>query len=323
MNQKKTQISNPITNIAVIRGNSAKVNNGRIIYTPSRTEPEHKEVQNGNGEKPVDRVMLRSDVRFSSGELEFSLVERESDKTEVIVVFYSTEGHEIHCGYSRRNKTFLICEIDGNRGKTLAEGGNLANYDLDQAVKFQISIKGSQINLFINEICLCSAIISVKDSPVEFLIESIGKFEIHDIIIHAPDSKKSAFVVMQFTEEYDDLYEDVIKPVTEQFGYECVRADKLSASTPILNDIIQSIRDSSVVVAEITPDNPNVFYEIGYSHAIGTPTILLCDRKREKLPFDISGFRTIFYENTIAGKKNVENNLMKYLERIKIQQQKF
>lgn len=40
----------------------------------------------------------------------------------------------------------------------------------------------------------------------------------------------------------------------------------------------------------------------------------LSDRKREKLPFDISGFRLLFYDNTIGGKGDVENALRRHLE---------
>jgi nucleoside 2-deoxyribosyltransferase len=58
-----------------------------------------------------------------------------------------------------------------------------------------------------------------------------------------------------------------------------------------------------------------VFYEVGYAHGIGKPTILLSDRKRdEKLPFDIAGFRTLFYDNTISGKGVVEERLKKHLD---------
>ena len=310
-----------IKNIAIIRGNSAKVKDGRIIYTPSQIESEHKDRQNRDGRKLIDRVALRSDVHFSNGELGFTL-KCQSHETSVLAVFYSTEGREIICGYYNGWKAFVIArQTEDGQWKPLSFAGKLEDYELGAEIKFQITINGSQINLLIDNIHLCSATTAVKNSPIEFLIESTGEFEISDITMHGP--KRSAFVVMQFSEEYDELYEDVIKPVTEKFGYECVRADKLYTSTPILNDIIQSIKDSSMVIAEITPDNPNVFYEIGFSHAIGTPTILLCDKKREKLPFDISSFRTLFYENTIAGKKNVENNLMKYLERIQLQQQEF
>jgi hypothetical protein len=57
-----------------------------------------------------------------------------------------------------------------------------------------------------------------------------------------------------------------------------------------------------------------VFYEVGYAHGIGKTTILLSDRKREKLPFDIAGFRHLFYDNTIGGKRAVEEALHRHLE---------
>jgi hypothetical protein len=303
-----------ITNIAVISGNAAKVRDGHIIYEPSQSIP----LVNNNffdNRQPLNIVHLRSDATFGSGELEFVL-KCQNPETSVELKLDSIDGRIIFCGYSYIYKSFTISEVGSNGWKPLIMAGKLEDYDLAAEIKFRITIKGSQITLFINNILLCSANISVKDSPIEFVAGSTDKLEIYNIIKHDSGSKPSAFVVMQFSREYNELFDEVIKPVTEGFGYECIRADETYTSTPILNDIIQSIKDSSVVVAEITPDNPNVFYEIGYSHAIGKPTILLCDKTRGSLPFDISGFRTLFYENTIAGKKKVENNLKKYLERI-------
>jgi len=73
--------------------------------------------------------------------------------------------------------------------------------------------------------------------------------------------------------------------------------------------------ESDIIIADITPPNPNVFYELGYSHALGKPTILLAQRE-SRLPFDVSGFRVIFYDNTIKGKGEVENNLRNHLNNI-------
>ena len=83
----------------------------------------------------------------------------------------------------------------------------------------------------------------------------------------------------------------------------------------ILHDIAQGIIDATIVVAEITPANQNVFYELGYAHALGKPTILLAERGKQ-LPFDISGFRVLFYDNTIAGKKQIEEGFRRHLEAI-------
>ena len=297
-------------NLAIIRGNSVKLKEGSIKYVPLQIESECKETNKD------DVVVLRSNVYFNNGELSFTL-KCKSHETSVMVILHTfEEREEIVCGYSSARKTFLIIQRDGQNWKELSTAGKLEDYELDTEVKFQIIVKGSQLNLFINNIPLCSASISIKNSPIEFIVQSTGEFEIYDISKCDSSSKPSAFVVMQFSKEYDDLFDGVIKPITEGFGYECIRATDIYTATPILNDIISSIKDSSVVVAEITPDNPNVFYEIGYSHAIGKPTILLCDRKRDKLPFDISGFRTLYYDNTIAGKTRVENDLKMYLNAI-------
>jgi len=123
---------------------------------------------------------------------------------------------------------------------------------------------------------------------------------------------------MQFTSEFNTLYEEVIKPTCRSFGFEVIRADDNYNSGLIIDDIVRSIREASVVIADITPNNANVFYEVGYSHGIGKPTILLSDRQREKLPFDISGFRTLFYDNSIGGKTTVEEKLRKHLENIAV-----
>ena len=121
---------------------------------------------------------------------------------------------------------------------------------------------------------------------------------------------------MQFTQEYNDLYEQVIIPVISKYNMNCIRADDIYTATPILADIINEIKAASIVIADITPDNPNVFYELGFAHALNKPTIVLSEKQRTKLPFDVSGLRTIFYDNSIAGKAKVEQTLTKFIEKI-------
>ena len=132
--------------------------------------------------------------------------------------------------------------------------------------------------------------------------------------IKVKTAKPTAFIVMQFTEEFNNLYSHVIEPVCKEKGFECIRADDIYTNGLILEDITASIKEASLIIADITPDNANVFYELGYAHGIGKPTILLSDKKRDRLPFDISGFRTIFYENSIGGKSSVEERLRKHLD---------
>ncbi|MBU5923018.1 hypothetical protein [Enterobacter sichuanensis] len=125
-----------------------------------------------------------------------------------------------------------------------------------------------------------------------------------------------AFVVMQFKEEFNELYNEVIKPVCESAGLKVVRADESTKNGSIIEEIIAEIVDCTLIIADITPDNPNVYYEVGFAHGIKKNVILMCNEKREKLPFDLVDVRTIFYKNSIAGNSAVREKLKNQVETI-------
>ena len=120
---------------------------------------------------------------------------------------------------------------------------------------------------------------------------------------------------MEFTEPFDSLYGEVIRPVCEDLELDPYRADDVFRPGLILQDIISGLVESDVIIAEITPTNANVFYELGYAHARNTPTVLLA-RRNGTLPFDISGHRVIFYDDSIRGKPEVETALKRHLRSI-------
>ena len=91
---------------------------------------------------------------------------------------------------------------------------------------------------------------------------------------------------MEYREPFDTFYREVIKPQAEKL-YEIVRIDEKSGPGVIFQDMQREIGQSDVVIAEITPANPNVFYELGYAQALGKPTILLAQRGA-KLPLAVS-----------------------------------
>ncbi len=95
---------------------------------------------------------------------------------------------------------------------------------------------------------------------------------------------------------------------------ECFRADEYNYPGSIIKDILDSIRDSDLIIADITPDNGNVYFEVGYAFALGKNPVLLMDKERKDLPFDISGFRVIMYYNTIEGAQYVKKKLTRFLK---------
>jgi len=73
---------------------------------------------------------------------------------------------------------------------------------------------------------------------------------------------------------------------------------------------------SQLIIADITPtSNANVYFEVGYALALEKPTILLA-KKGTALPFDVAGFRVLFYDDTIGGKNRLEDGLRRHLDAI-------
>lgn len=109
----------------------------------------------------------------------------------------------------------------------------------------------------------------------------------------------TCFVIQPFDGgPYDKRFKDVYQPAIKAAGYDAYRVDQdPSVSVPI-ESIENGIRSAIVVLADITTDNPNVWYELGYAFAAGRPVVMICaeDRQGRKFPFDIQHRTIIIYK---------------------------
>ena len=103
-----------------------------------------------------------------------------------------------------------------------------------------------------------------------------------------------AFVLMPFREELDWAYEKLVKPAFEAAAYEVIRADDIDSQQSILKDIVTAIVASDVIIADLTGANPNVYYELGLSHALKKQVVLL-SQDVSAAPFDLRSYRIIEY----------------------------
>ena len=69
-----------------------------------------------------------------------------------------------------------------------------------------------------------------------------------------------------------------------------------------LDRIYNQIAKADPVIADMTGRNPNVFYEVGYAHALDKPTVLLT-QKADDIPFDLKHFPDIVYESKLVRLK--------------------
>lgn len=105
------------------------------------------------------------------------------------------------------------------------------------------------------------------------------------------------FIIQPFDNgKYDKRFKDTYKPAIEKCGLEAYRVDKDPRSQIPIDDIDLQIRNSDICLADITEDNPNVWFEIGLAIAYGKDMVLICSNERDgHFPFDIQHRSIIKY----------------------------
>lgn len=93
----------------------------------------------------------------------------------------------------------------------------------------------------------------------------------------------------------NQLYDHAIKPAVEECGYQPVRADLISEPGIITSQIIEHLVESELVIADLTYQNPNVYYELGIRHMTRKHAIQIVD-PAQRIPFDIRDMRTIMVD---------------------------
>ena len=115
---------------------------------------------------------------------------------------------------------------------------------------------------------------------------------------------ETVFVLMPFSSELDDVYLYGIRGCVQKLGLKCRRADEIEHNHEILKEVIDNLKRAHLIIAEVTDSNPNVFYELGWAHALKREPILVA-KAGTKLPFDIGHINTIFYKSI----KDLEDQL--------------
>ncbi len=107
------------------------------------------------------------------------------------------------------------------------------------------------------------------------------------------------FVIQPFdSEKFDQRFEDIYKPALADAGLEAYRVDQDPSVEVPIEAIEDGIRKAAICLADITTDNPNVWYELGYAFAADRPVIIICsDERQGRFPFDIQHRTIISYSS--------------------------
>ena len=121
------------------------------------------------------------------------------------------------------------------------------------------------------------------------------------------ERRETCFVSIHASAEQREIYDHAIQPTVEEAGFRCVRLDEASDASAITERVIEYIRNSFCVIADLTDMNPTVVYQVGVAHALQKPVILLSQHQSH--PFEVSMHRHIRYERQFRGVEPLRKSL--------------
>lgn len=125
--------------------------------------------------------------------------------------------------------------------------------------------------------------------------------------------ESSVFVIMPFRPELNDVWKGGIQRAAQTEGFHPIRVDMINRSTNINDDIVDSIKKCHLAIVDVTDNNPNVMFELGFVLAINKPNIII-SQSTDFLPFDIRNIRTIVYSNTWSGIEELRGKIQEFLK---------
>jgi hypothetical protein len=122
----------------------------------------------------------------------------------------------------------------------------------------------------------------------ELTVKGLQEIERFDKVI--PDSV-NVFVAMKFGDDLlDQAYREAMAPAIRDCGYVPLQMAYLEHNNNIMDEMLGSIRRSRFLLADLTHQNQNVYFEAGFAQGLGIPVIYTCHESSIKdIMFDTQG----------------------------------
>ena len=216
------------------------------------------------------------------------------DKADVVIIVGGKEGTLCAVNWARiANKPLLPVTAFGGAGKTTFTE-ELKEFDK----KYAEFIDKSQYEIL---------------NQVSNNLKQIAQ----DVVSLAAriNVSKQVLVLMSFAQDpkLEDAYES-FKDVCRQFDYQCIKIDDSTTMDRIVPEIFSSIRKAAFIIADLSEERANVYYELGYAHGLKKPVVVTAYTGTQ-LPFDVKDIPTIFWDSQKHLKEKLKARITGIAER--------
>jgi nucleoside 2-deoxyribosyltransferase len=120
-----------------------------------------------------------------------------------------------------------------------------------------------------------------------------------------------AFIAMAINRADAQLEDvlDAIKEAAAKCGITAERVDDVESNERITDRILESIRKAEFVIADLTNERPNVFFEAGYAHGIQKTPIYIA-KEGTVIHFDVKDYPVIFFRNMKELREGIVKRLL-------------
>jgi hypothetical protein len=122
---------------------------------------------------------------------------------------------------------------------------------------------------------------------------------------------RNVFTIMSFKRHFHPLYA-TCQEVCKEFDFVAERTDESVSLERIVPRVEKGIQGSAFVIADVSDDSPNVFYEVGFARGLGKGVIMTA-KKGTKLPFDLGDIPTILWEK----QEDLKEGLRKHVRQMR------
>ena len=120
----------------------------------------------------------------------------------------------------------------------------------------------------------------------------------------------------QVRERTKKVIEHLVKPAVKD-KYEVITANQIMEPGRITMQIIEKISTAPILIADLTDNNANVYYELSCRQALRLPAILIVQRDQiDNVAFDIKGLRVILYDFDVDNVKDTIKELKNHIQAV-------